>query len=45
MPQTIAEPTPTHQTMRALVFDGTLRLGTLPLPAPEAGEVVVDVLA
>ena len=45
MPQTIAEPTPTHQTMRALVFDGTLRLGTLPLPAPEAGEVVVEVLA
>jgi len=45
MPQTVAETTPTHQTMRALVFDGALRLGTLPLPAPEAGEVIVDVLA
>ena len=31
--------------MRALVFDGVLRLGTLPRPAPRKGEVVVDVSA
>jgi threonine dehydrogenase-like Zn-dependent dehydrogenase len=31
--------------MRALVFDGVLRLGTLPRPAPEKGEVVVEVSA
>ena len=34
-----------HQTMRALVFDGVLRLGSLPRPAPEKGGVVVDVSA
>ena len=45
MPQTIAEPTTTDMTMRALVFDGALRLGTLPRPTPDPGGVLVDVSA
>lgn len=45
MPQTTVEPMTTHETMRALVFDGVLRLGTLPRPVPKAREVLVDVTA
>ena len=45
MPQTATDSVTAHQTMRALVFDGVLRLGTLPRPAPDKGEVVVDVSA
>jgi threonine dehydrogenase-like Zn-dependent dehydrogenase len=45
MPQTATDSVTGHRTMRALVFDGVLRLGTLPRPAPRKGEVVVDVSA
>lgn len=45
MPQTLAESVASDRTMRALVFDGVLRLGTLPRPVAGAGEVLVDVLA
>jgi threonine dehydrogenase-like Zn-dependent dehydrogenase len=45
MPQSTAEPTTKYKTMRALVFDGALRLGTLPCPTPEQGEVLVKVSA
>jgi threonine dehydrogenase-like Zn-dependent dehydrogenase len=45
MPQTATDSVTAHHAMRALVFDGVLRLGSLPRPAPDKGEVVVDVSA
>lgn len=45
MAQSVAESVASHKTMRALVFDGVLRLGTLPRPVPGRGEALVEVTA
>ena len=45
MPQTATDPVTAHRTMRALVFDGVLRLGTLPRPVPGEREVLIRVTA
>lgn len=45
MPLVVTPAETRPDTMRALVFDGVLRLGNLPRPIPKPGEVLVDVTA
>ena len=45
MPDMTVQSAQAAPTMRALVFDGTLRLGTLPRPVPGDEEVLVEIEA